>query len=82
VAWGEGPPHHAHWDLEDCRKVLNAIGEPEPALPPFDPATVEPFEFEPEVERLIAKKLAEKAQEAEKKAIREASPTARAAQRP
>jgi hypothetical protein len=59
-AWGEGPPYHDHWDLEDCRKVLATVGEPEPVLPPFDPSKVEPFDFEPDVERLIEKKLAEK----------------------
>jgi hypothetical protein len=60
-AWGEGPPYHDHWDLEDCRKVLLALGEPEPILPPFDLSRVEPFDFEPEVERLIEKELSKKA---------------------
>jgi tetratricopeptide (TPR) repeat protein len=41
-AWGEGPPYHDHWLLEDCRKVLAAVGEPEPVLPPFDPSKVPP----------------------------------------
>lgn len=71
-AWGEGPPYHHHWDLEDCRKVLAAVGEPEPQLPPFDPSKVEPFDFEPAVERLIEKKLAEKAEREARKAKREA----------
>ena len=61
-AWCDGPPHCEHWDLEDCKKVLTALGEPEPQLPPFDPSKVEPFDFEPDVERLIEKKLAEKAE--------------------
>ena len=65
-AWAEGPPYHDHWDLEDCRMVLAALGEPEPVLPPFDPAKVEPFDFEPLVERLIEQRLAEKAKEAER----------------
>jgi hypothetical protein len=72
-AWGEGPPYHDHWDLEDCRKVLAAVGEPEPPLAPFDPSKVEPFDFEPDVERLIEKKLAEKAKAAEEKAKRDAA---------
>ena len=71
-AWGEGPPYHDHWGLEDCRKVLAAVDEPEPVLPPFDPAKVEPFDFEPDVERLIGKKLAEKAKRTEEKAKRDA----------
>ena len=71
-AWGEGPPYHNHWWLEDCRKVLAAIGEPEPQLPPFDPAKVEAFDFEPAIERQIEKILAEKAEREEKKARRTA----------
>jgi tetratricopeptide (TPR) repeat protein len=78
-AWGEGPPYCAHWDLEDYRKVLAAVGEPEPALPPFDPTKVERFDFEPDVERLIEKKLAEKAKKAEEKAKRDAARQAEAA---
>lgn len=78
-AWGEGPPYHNHWDLEDCRKVLAAVGEPEPVLPPFDPAKVEPFDFEPDVERLIEKKLTENAKRAEEKAKRDAAREAEAA---
>lgn len=71
-AWGEGPPYHCHWDLEDCRKVLTALGEPEPMLSPFDPSKVEPFDFEPEVERLIEKALVEKTErEAPKNANRQ-----------
>jgi hypothetical protein len=72
VAWGEGPPYHNHWDLEDCRKVLKAVGEREPELAISDPAKVEPFDFEPDVERLIEKKLAEK-KAIEEKAKREAA---------
>jgi tetratricopeptide (TPR) repeat protein len=60
--WADGPPHHYHWGLEDCRKVLAALGEPEPVLPVVDPATVKPFDFEADVERLIEKKLVEKAE--------------------
>lgn len=72
-AWGEGPPYHHHWDLLDCRRVLAAVGEPEPKLTPFDPAKVEPFDFEPAVERLIEKKLAEKAERETKAAERAAA---------
>jgi hypothetical protein len=73
AAWGEGPPYHHHWALEDCRKVLAAVGEPEPVLPPFDPSKVEPFDFEADVERLIEKKLTEKAKAAEEEAKRDAA---------
>lgn len=70
-AWGEWPPYHDHWSLENCRKVFATVGKPEPVLPPFDPSKIEPFDFEPDVERLIEKKLAEKAKEAEERAKRE-----------
>jgi len=80
-AWAEGPPYHYHWDLEDCRKVLAAVGEPEPQLPPFDPSKVEPFDFEPDVERLIEKTLAEKAKAAEEEAKRDAARQAGAAKK-
>ncbi len=63
-AWGEGPPYHDHWELEKCRKVLAALGEPEPPLLPFDPAKVSPFDFEPEIERFIETRRAEKAKKA------------------
>ncbi|MFM9939780.1 MAG: DUF4062 domain-containing protein [Hyphomicrobiaceae bacterium] len=78
-AWGEGPPYHHNWDLEDCRKVLVAVGEPQPQLPPFDPMKVEPFDFEPAVERLIEKKLAKKAEREAEKAKRDATQNARTA---
>lgn len=71
-AWGEGPPYHDHWALQDSRKVLAAIGEPEPQLPPFDAAKVEPFAFEPTIERIIAKKEAEKAKKEAERAAKEA----------
>jgi hypothetical protein len=45
--------------LEDCRKVLRTLGEPEPKLSPFDRAKVPPFEFEPELHRLVDQKKAE-----------------------
>jgi hypothetical protein len=78
-AWGEGPPYHDHWGLEDCRKVLAAIDEPEPVLPSLDPSKVEPFDFEPDVERLIEKTLAERAKAAAEKAKRDAAREAEAA---
>jgi Domain of unknown function (DUF4062) len=58
--WGDGPPFHHHWSLEICRQVLAAVGEPEPALP-CAPSNLEPFDFEADIERLIEKKLTEKA---------------------
>lgn len=77
-AWGEGPPYHSYWGLESCRKVFAAIAEPEPVLAPFDPSKIEPFDFELDVERLIEKKLAEKAKAIEEKTKSQAARQAKA----
>jgi hypothetical protein len=53
-AWADGPPYYHHWDLQRCCAVLQALGEPEPQLPHFDPAKVEPIPYEPDVRRLLA----------------------------
>lgn len=65
-AWADGPPYAAHWDLEDCRKVLEALGEPVPQLPSFDPAKTQPFDFELDLHLLIEKKKAEAEEEKKK----------------
>ncbi|HEX7242144.1 MAG TPA: DUF4062 domain-containing protein [Longimicrobiaceae bacterium] len=62
-AWADGPPHSRWSELERCRAVLKAVGEPEPALPPFDPAAVEPLPYEGEIRELIAKLARERAQQ-------------------
>src|SRR5262249_21719179 len=48
-AWADGPPYCWHWNLERCRAVLRALGEPEPALPPYDPAKIQPLPYEAEI---------------------------------
>ena len=52
-SWADGPPHVNAWELERCRTVLAALGEPEPQLPPFDPKKIEPFPYEDEIRKLI-----------------------------
>ena len=47
LAWCDGPPYAYHWGLEAARQHLQALGAPEPELPPFDPTKFEPM---PEVE--------------------------------
>jgi tetratricopeptide (TPR) repeat protein len=54
-AWADGPPYARWHDLKRCRELLAALGEPEPRLPPFDPASVEPVPFEAEVRAAIDK---------------------------
>jgi hypothetical protein len=66
VFWGDGPPFQHHWPLEDCRRVLAAVGAAEPTLPSCDPLSIEPFDFEADVERLIEKILTEKAERGKK----------------
>ncbi|MEZ6146843.1 MAG: hypothetical protein R3B91_15785 [Planctomycetaceae bacterium] len=48
--------------MERSRKLLQELGEPEPQLPPFDPAQVEPIPFEKEIRAAIAQLNAEKAE--------------------
>jgi hypothetical protein len=57
-AWADGPPWYHHWQLQRCRAVLQALGEPEPQLSPFDPAKVKPIDYEPDIRRLLAEHTA------------------------
>jgi hypothetical protein len=34
--------------------VLQALGEPEPQLPPFDPAKVKPLDYQADIRHLLA----------------------------
>ncbi len=52
-AWGEGPPYIYWYYLERSRALLERLGEPEPRLPPFDPAKVPPIPFEKEIRAAI-----------------------------
>lgn len=40
--------------VQGIRAVLAALDEPEPQLPPFDPAKIEPLDYEPAIRRLLA----------------------------
>jgi hypothetical protein len=59
-SWGDGPPYSWHWELQRCRNVLAALGEPEPRLPPFDPSKAKPLSFEADIRRLLEEHAAEK----------------------
>lgn len=48
-AWGDGEPYSNWWHLQRCRKVLQALGEPEPQLPRLDPANFPPLPYEAKV---------------------------------
>jgi tetratricopeptide (TPR) repeat protein len=53
-AWADGPPYSLWYELEQCRAVLRRLGQPEPALPAFDPNAVEPVSYEDEIRQFIA----------------------------
>jgi tetratricopeptide (TPR) repeat protein len=59
LAWADGLPYSRAYELKQCRKLLLQLGEPEPQLPPFDPAKIEPVPFETEI-RAVTKDLKEK----------------------
>jgi tetratricopeptide (TPR) repeat protein len=46
--WADGPTYSYWWYLKRCRAVLEALGEPEPKLPAYDPNTAEPIPHEAE----------------------------------
>jgi tetratricopeptide (TPR) repeat protein len=48
-AWADGEPYSLWCLLQRCRKVLQALGEPEPQLPKFDPANFPPLPYEAKV---------------------------------
>jgi hypothetical protein len=50
----DSPPWCWHWELQRCRAVLQALGEPEPQLPPFDPAKVKPLDYQADIRHLLA----------------------------
>lgn len=55
MAWADGPPYSRWWELNRCRTVLQSLGEPEPTLPPYDPARIKPVPYEAEIRALIVK---------------------------
>jgi tetratricopeptide (TPR) repeat protein len=57
-AWADGEPYADWWPLQRCREVLQALGEPEPQLPKFDPANFPPIPYEVKVLEYIEKKKA------------------------
>ena len=63
-AWANGPPYTWHWQLEECRAVLKALNEPEPVLPPFDPAKHQPFPWEADIHRMLAEHAAKQGKDA------------------
>lgn len=52
-AWADGLPYVRLWDLERAKKVLDAVGEPYPDMPPFDPSKIKPIPYEAEIRAFI-----------------------------
>ncbi|MBZ0283010.1 MAG: DUF4062 domain-containing protein [Anaerolineae bacterium] len=59
-AWADGLPYVWWWHLERAKKVLDALGQPYPDLPPFDPSKVEPIPYEAEIRAFIEELKAKK----------------------
>jgi hypothetical protein len=60
-AWADGEPYVFRYELNKARALLEALSEPIPNLPPYDPAKDEKFPCEDEVAAAIEKLRAEKA---------------------
>jgi hypothetical protein len=61
-AWADGEPYVRRFDLDRARRLLAELGEPEPVLPPYDPARRHRFDWQDEVEAAIAEIEREKAE--------------------
>ena len=59
-AWADGMPYVDWRNLQRCRAVFEALGEPEPQLPPFDRSKATPLPFEAEVRAFIEELKAKK----------------------
>ncbi|GAB4522395.1 MAG: hypothetical protein OHK0046_34860 [Anaerolineae bacterium] len=60
-AWADGPPYVWWWHLERAKAVLDALGEPYPDLPPYDPARIGKFPYEDEILAVIEREKAKRA---------------------
>jgi tetratricopeptide (TPR) repeat protein len=52
-AWADGPPYAFYHELNRIRTALKTLGLPEPLLPAFDPARVQPIPAEAEIRAFI-----------------------------
>jgi hypothetical protein len=60
-AWADGEPYVHRYELTASAELLTRLGEPIPALPPYDPAKDPPLEWEVKVEAAILRLEEEKA---------------------
>lgn len=66
-AWADGEPYVRRFALDRARQLLAELGEPEPQLPPYDPARFRRFAWQDEVEAAIAEIETKKAERDAKK---------------
>ncbi len=66
-AWADGEPYVWRFHLDRARQLLAELGEPEPQLPPYDPASFRRFDWQDDVEAAIADIETEKAERDAKK---------------
>jgi tetratricopeptide (TPR) repeat protein len=59
-AWSAGPPYVCWRTLQHCRRIFEALGDPEPQLVPFDDRNAQPFSFEAKLSAYLQKKEQEK----------------------
>lgn len=62
--WSDGEPYVFRYWLDRTTELLHELGEPIPQLPQFDPAKVQPYPWEAEVQATIDRLNAEKAAKA------------------
>lgn len=60
MAWADGHPYTFWWELQLAKRVLEALGVPEPELPVFDPSTLDKIPHEAGIRAFIDKLRAER----------------------
>jgi tetratricopeptide (TPR) repeat protein len=53
MAWADGPPFAFWWELQQAKKILSALGVPEPDLEPFDESSIRSIPYEKEIRTFI-----------------------------
>jgi tetratricopeptide (TPR) repeat protein len=59
VDWADGPPYIFWWYLERAKAVLDALSEPYPDMPPYDPSKIGKYPYQDEIEAYIERKRRE-----------------------
>ena len=59
-AWSAGAPYVCWQTSQHCRRIFEALGDPEPQLAPFDDRNAQPFSFEAKLSAYLEKKQQEK----------------------